>query len=657
MTITNNHYTQRLATALATLLAAVLPTHAQLSANPDKFLGNITTSWNNDMDYAGFTFSDYWNQVTAENATKWEQVEGTRGQYNWWGADKAANYARQHNMPFKFHTLVWGSQFPGWLRNLSAEERYDAIVKWMDAVKKHYPDLVMIDVVNEAVEGHQGETYLMREALGGAGATGYDWIVRAFEMAAERWPDAILIYNDFNTFQYDTDKYIELVRTLRDAGAPIDAYGCQSHELGGMNGSSFGASMRRIHDALQMPMYITEYDIPDANDGNQKWNFQQHIPLMWEADYCAGVTLWGWHYGQTWTQDGNSGLIRNGKERSALTWLREYMATDKAKTARSPFPGMVKEASVYVKPSALRVSAGASMTIDVTARLRTKTVSKVELYVNGELVQSLTSAPYTYNYTPASAGAYALRAVVTATDGSQWERHGGFTAVSGFVPQPGVTAAVDHRYTSLAEIGSEPFAIVSETDGKALFGAGEQNLGYDDFQTAFTANAAGYLFRLESLKSDADASVRDCHLLRLVTPAGADYDIWGKPGYLNSQPAADGWCSFILGLTKGNGEDMQNGAVWDIEYVAGRGFTLRNVGTGLYLHDAGPASHAEPAYFTFCSLKAADASGVEGLRLKVEDLSSATGIYDLQGRRVNLKSPTSNLKSGIYIVNGKKVVL
>ena len=21
---------------------------------------------------------------------------------------------------------------------------------------------------------------------------------------------------------------------------------------------------------------------------------------MWEADYCAGVTLWGWFYGKTW---------------------------------------------------------------------------------------------------------------------------------------------------------------------------------------------------------------------------------------------------------------------------------------------------------------------------------------------------------------------
>ena len=283
------------------LLSAVLmlPTavYSQLSSNPDKFLGNITTDWPGSMDYASgsttFKFSDYWNQVTPENGTKWGTVQGSgSNSYYWEGADPAYSYAQQHNFPFKFHTLVWGSQLPEWFKSLSVQERYQAIVNWMDKVKAHFPNLQMIDVVNEAVDGHQGETYLVKEALGGGGETGYDWIIKSFELAAERWPDAILIYNDFNTFQWDTDKYIDLVKTLRNAGAPIDAYGCQSHDLGGVSGSTFGPVMERIHNELQMPMYISEYDISDSNDGNQKWNYMEQFPLMWEADYCAGVTLW-----------------------------------------------------------------------------------------------------------------------------------------------------------------------------------------------------------------------------------------------------------------------------------------------------------------------------------------------------------------------------
>ena len=69
-------------------------------------------------------------------------------------------------------------------------------------------------------------------------------------------------------------------------------------------------------------------------------------------------------YGNTWIDDKNtgekgiSGIIKNKKERSALTWLREYMQTDAAKNAKSPFPGMKKEASVYVRPESLRGKVG-----------------------------------------------------------------------------------------------------------------------------------------------------------------------------------------------------------------------------------------------------------------------------------------------------------
>ena len=432
---------------------------AQLSSNPDKFLGNITTGWPGDMDTDGFIFSEYWNQVTHENGTKWGTVEGTRGKYNWGPADVAFNYAKEHGFPFKFHTLVWGSQFPNWIKNLTPEERYDAIVNWMDAAKEHYPDLPMIDVVNEAVSGHQADTPLIKEALGGDGKTGYDWIIKAFEMAHERWPDAILIYNDFNTFQWDTDKFIDLVKTIRDAGAPIDAYGCQSHDLGGCSANTLKASMKKIQDALQMPMYVTEYDIASQSDNDQLRDYKAQIPLLWEADYCAGVTLWGWIYGKTWTDGGKgySGIIKDKKERPALEWLREYMQTDAAKNAKSPFPGMVKEASVYVKPAAISVEKGTEVPIRVLVSLKTKTIDHVDLYVNDEKmapyaeemeVQSLEHV-YKAVYTPTEEGKYTIKAIVTATDGTQYERFSGIKAYPARSPYngekevPGIIEAED----------------------------------------------------------------------------------------------------------------------------------------------------------------------------------------------------------------------
>lgn len=398
---------------------------AQLSSNPDKFLGNITTSY--QMDYGSEKFYQLWNQVTPENETKWSSIQGGgRGQFNWGGADNAANYAKAHNFPFKFHTLIWGAQYPNWVNNLSTEEQYKAIVEWMDGVKKHYPDLEIIDVVNEAVPGHQPAPY--KAALGGDGKTGYDWIIKAFEMAYERWPNAILVYNDYNTFQWQRSQFIDLVRVLRDAGAPVDAYGCQSHDLTDMEVGDFKSAMTEIQNALKIPMYSTEYDIGTSDDNKQLQRYREQIPYMWEADYCAGVTIWGYIYGRTWTTDGNSGLIRDGKDRPAMTWLRQYMQTDAAKNAKSPFPGMKKEFSVYVKPQSLAVNKGETMNITIDAKTRTKTIDHIDLYVKGVLYETLTEAPYVAKYIPETAGKYSLKAVVVTTDGTTWERLSSFTA-------------------------------------------------------------------------------------------------------------------------------------------------------------------------------------------------------------------------------------
>ena len=408
--------------------------NAQLSSNADKFLGNITTSY--QVDFGKEKFYTLWNQITAENESKWASIEGSRrGSFNWGGCDNAYNYAKNHHFPFKFHCLIWGAQYPSWMDNLSTATQYKAIEEWMDAIKRRYPDLPLIDVVNEAVAGHQPAPY--KAALGGDGKTGYDWIIKAFEMAHERWPDAILIYNDYNTFQWQRTEFINLVQTLRDAGAPIDAYGCQSHDLTDMNVSDFKSAMTTIQNALKMPMYSTEYDIGTADDSKQLQRYKEQIPYMWEADYCAGITLWGYIYGRTWTTDGNSGIIHDGTDRPAMTWLREYMQSDAAKNAKSPFPGMVKEASVYVKPAALKVSKGDAVPITVRARLRTKTIDHIDLYVKNQLYCTMTEAPYTTEYVPTALGKHALKAVVVATDGTSYERLSSITAYNPRTPYKG----------------------------------------------------------------------------------------------------------------------------------------------------------------------------------------------------------------------------
>ena len=522
---------------------------AQLSSNPDKFLGNITTG-NNQVDWGKEPFHTLWNQITPENASKWDACEPSRKNFTFGGADQSANYAKKWGFPFKFHTLIWGAQYPGWMNSLSTAEQTKAITEWFDGVKAHYPNLEIIDVVNEAIAGHQPAPY--RAALGGEGKTGYDWIVKAFEMAHERWPDAILVYNDYNTFQWNTDQFIDLVRTIRDAGAPIDAYGCQSHDLTDCKFETFKSSMDRIQSALKMPMYSTEYDIGTNDDALQEQRYKEQIPYMWEADYCAGVTLWGYIYGQTWTGSeangtkGNSGLIRDGKDRPAMEWLRTYMSSDAAKTAKSPFPGMKKEASVYIKPATVTPTKGEPFTITVNARLRTKTIEKVELYVNNQLYQTITEpssvhaktkdAAYEAEYTPTNAVKYNLKAIVYDTEGNKYERLGGFTAYNPRSPFKGDIALPGTIEAENFDKGGEGLTYHdSDSQNQGSGASYRSDAGSVDIEKPTNGYAVGWTHAGEWLE----------YTVNVLEPGLYEFE-----AYFSSQ---DGGGSFSLALSDENG--------------------------------------------------------------------------------------------------------
>lgn len=329
----------RSATALCVLLA-VGAARGQIAKGATKFLGNITT-WGDPR--AGYT--QYWNQITPENESKWASVEGIRGQFNWGGVDKVRDTAKKYGIPWKFHTLVWGAQYPGepdvsglsadaawqkkltsgWLMQLSKADQLAEITKWFDAAAARYPDVPMIDVVNEAMPGHNPAPF--KEALGGDGASGVDWIVTAFKMARQRWPKATLIYNDFNILEWNYDDAVIFLSKIVKAGAPIDAIGSQSHALTIVDSTTLRKRIDAMTAATGLPMYITEFDI-DADDNAQKDYYSKLFPVLWNHPKVAGVTIWGYVNGKTWLT--NSGLMSDaGVERPALVWLKDYVATHK----------------------------------------------------------------------------------------------------------------------------------------------------------------------------------------------------------------------------------------------------------------------------------------------------------------------------------------
>jgi endo-1,4-beta-xylanase len=283
-----------------------------------KYVGNITTRGQVRSDFAGM-----WNQITPENEGKWQSVEGTRNAMNWAGLDRVHDYARQNGLIFKQHTMVWGSQQPTWLQGLSAAQQRAEVEEWIRLFCERYPDVDQIDVVNEPPP-HTTPVYL--QALGGTGASGYDWIVQAFKWTRQYCPNATLILNDYNTIEYSADntRFISIVKAIKAAGAPIDAVGAQAHDAFKLPTDTVKMFIDRLASETGLPVYISEYDIDLADDARQQQVMQSQMTMFWNHQAVRGITLWGYVVGSTWRP--NTGLMSSsGAPRPALSWLLDFL--------------------------------------------------------------------------------------------------------------------------------------------------------------------------------------------------------------------------------------------------------------------------------------------------------------------------------------------
>jgi endo-1,4-beta-xylanase len=281
-----------------------------------KFVGNITTG--RSVDPSGRKFSTYWDQITPENAGKWGSVQrSATAAFDWTTLDSIYDYAQKNNVVFKQHVFVWGSQQPtGTLTEADVK-------KWMTEFCKRYPKTALIDVVNEPPP-HTTPSYA--NAIGGGTNGDWKWIINAFTWARAACPNAILILNDYNNIEYadQNQHFIDIAKTVKAAGAPIDAVGAQAHGLAGnISTNTMKSLLTKMHTDTGLPVYITEYDIGLADDQQQLTKYQEHMGFFLGTEWIRGVTIWGWIDGQTWVKD--TGLIKNGNARPAMTWLMQQL--------------------------------------------------------------------------------------------------------------------------------------------------------------------------------------------------------------------------------------------------------------------------------------------------------------------------------------------
>lgn len=286
----------------------------------NKFIGTAPA---NSQDYPDLL--TYFDQLTPSNAGKWGSVESERDVMVWDALDTAYQFAQDHGIAFKFHTLIWGQQQPAWLSSLTPEEQLVEIEQWLSLIAARYPELKMIDVVNEPL--HAPPSYIA--ALGGAGDSGWDWVINSFALARQHFPHAQLILNDYQILIHPdfTASYLEIITLLQDRGL-LDAIGLQSHFLERAELPVVAQNLDTLA-ATGLPLYISEFDLNVADDALHANKFRDLFTLFWENTSVAGITHWGHLQGNVWREDGYL-LRQDGSQRPALDWLVCYLsgATD-----------------------------------------------------------------------------------------------------------------------------------------------------------------------------------------------------------------------------------------------------------------------------------------------------------------------------------------
>lgn len=297
-----------------------------LAENHDKFMGCSYGSGENTNE-----FLSLFNQITPENAGKWGSVERNRDQMNWSSLDAIYKLAKDYGLKYKHHVLVWGSQQPSWISSLPPEEQLEEIEEWFAAIANRYPDIDQVEVVNEPLAGHappdgsNSSHANYADALGGKGATGWDWIIKSFELARKYFPNSELLINEYGIINSttNTQKYVEIIKLLHDRGL-IDGICFQAHGFS-MKGSV--EVMKNNLDAMaafELPIYPSELDIDGETDKKHLEGYMSYFKMFWEHPAVQGITLWGYNP-DMWRAAQKAYLIENGEDRPAMKWLRAYL--------------------------------------------------------------------------------------------------------------------------------------------------------------------------------------------------------------------------------------------------------------------------------------------------------------------------------------------
>ncbi len=289
------------------------------------------------------TLAREFNMVEPEDALKWEVVHPEPQTFDFSQGDRIVDFAVQHGMKVRGHTLVWHHQNPKWLTEgkFTSAELAEILETHIRTVVGHYRGKIFAwDVVNEAFDELQPGTLrstIWRDhpgiGLAENAASSYFYIERCFRWAHEADPRALLFYNEAEaeTVNPKSDAIYAMVRDFRQRGVPIDGVGFQMH-IANLHAdvASISANIKRF-TALGVQVHITEMDVAlplDANGNPRPGDLHRQADIYRQIAAaclshpgCGAIQTWGFTDKYSWI-----GSHSKHTQGAALPFDRDYRA-------------------------------------------------------------------------------------------------------------------------------------------------------------------------------------------------------------------------------------------------------------------------------------------------------------------------------------------
>ncbi len=205
--------------------------------------------------------ADQFSQVTIGYEAQMEYVLRPDGSFRFDGGDRIADWTAAHGERLMGASLIWHMFAPEPFKRLEGDRAAFAAAydRYIRTVAGHYRGRIRgWDVVNEPIDddGNALRPCLWSRALGPQ-----EYMVRAFHVAREADPDAVLFLNEGGQEirPRKLDLLLRLVDRLLEAGAPVTGLGAQLHVGVDMAPGDVTRCLRAMA-GFGLPIHVSEFD-------------------------------------------------------------------------------------------------------------------------------------------------------------------------------------------------------------------------------------------------------------------------------------------------------------------------------------------------------------------------------------------------------------